>query len=436
MKTQSSNIMDLIARAPWREAVTYRETWPHEYVVIQRDGQQELLAAFCQRILRGEGVEGRFFQQSRQYLFLGDYKYWLMTECEDVDPEIYEGVLNRALLFKDRRDFIIRQGDTAEREEKAVMATQALGEIQEVRIRDLWPREAGDFTPWLAEHLESLGNALGLDLELLEQEASVGAFSLDILAKETTDGEMVAIENQLEQTDHGHLGQSITYAAEHQAGYVIWVASHFRREHRAAIDWLNQLAPERIWFYGVEVHAIKIGDSLAALDFRPVAVPKKWPGSRTEVAVASPPPHVLRHREFFQPLVEALKEAGFEDPEEDQDGRQLWFPCRHESVWYVLGLEDGSAWVYLWLMGGDVFNVRVYDALQLMQDEIDGELGTEPDWQKGDDESGSSVAVSIGGSIDDPPEKHYETRTWMLETLPKLRDVLNPRLEKVLSDLA
>ena len=71
----SSNIMDLIDRAPWQEAVTYRETWPHEYVVIQKYGQQELLAAFCRRILRGEGVEGRFFHQSRQYLFLGDYKY-------------------------------------------------------------------------------------------------------------------------------------------------------------------------------------------------------------------------------------------------------------------------------------------------------------------------------------------------------------------------
>ena len=153
------------------------------------------------------------------------------------------------------------------------------------------------------------------------------------------------------------------------------------------------------------------------------------------MAVASPPPHVLRHREFFQPLVEALKEAGFEDPEEDQDGRQLWFPYGHESVWYVLGLEDGSAWAYLWLMGGDEFNVRVYDALQLMQDEIDEELGTDPDWQKGDDESGSSVTLSIGSSIDDPPEKHDETRTWMLEILPKLRDILNPRLEKVLSDL-
>ena len=427
--------MDLMARAPWREAVTYRETWPHEYVVIQKDGQQELLTVFCQRILRGEGVEGRFFHQSRQYLFLGDYKYWTMTECADIDPETYDGVLNRALLFKDRRDFIIRRGDTAKRKENALMATQELGEIKEVRIRDLWPREAGDFTPWLAEHLASLGNALALDLELVEQEASVGSFSLDILAKETSDGEMVAIENQLEVTDHRHLGQSITYAAEHQAAYVIWVASHFRAEHRAAIDYLNQLAPERVWFFGVEVHAIKIGDSLPAVDFRPVAAPNKWHGGRTGVAVASPPPHVLRNQEFFQPLVKTLEEAGFSDPVYEQESRQLWFPYGHDYVWYVLGLEDGEAWACLWLVGGDEFNARAYDALQFMQDEIDAELGIDPDWQKGDDDSAPSVTVSIEGCMGDPPEKQDETRAWMLETLTKLRDVLNPRLKKVLADL-
>ena len=189
--------------------------------MIRKDGQQDLLAALCRRILQGEGVEGRFFYQSRQYLFLGDYKYWTMTECVDIDPEIFDGVLNRSLLFKDRRNIIIRQGDTAKREEKVPMATQELGRIQEVRLRDLWPREAGDFTPWLAERLESLGNSLGLDLELLAREASVGSFSLDILAKETSDDEKVVIENKLERTNHRHLGQAITYAAEHQAGYVI-----------------------------------------------------------------------------------------------------------------------------------------------------------------------------------------------------------------------
>ena len=110
------HIMELIEGAPWREAVTYRETWPHEYVVVKRDGQQELLAAFCERIGRGEGVECRFFHQKRKYLFLGDYKYWTMTECQDIDLDDGDYVLNRALLYRDRRDFEIRKGDTGVRE--------------------------------------------------------------------------------------------------------------------------------------------------------------------------------------------------------------------------------------------------------------------------------------------------------------------------------
>ena len=109
------HIMELIASAPWRAAVTYRETWPHEYVVVNRDGQQELLAAFCERIGWDEGVECQFFHQRRKYLFLGDYKYWTMTECADIDLDDDE-VLNRALLYRDRRDFVIRKGDTGKRE--------------------------------------------------------------------------------------------------------------------------------------------------------------------------------------------------------------------------------------------------------------------------------------------------------------------------------
>ena len=106
------DIMDLIARAPWREAVTYRDTWPHEYVVVKKDGQQELLAAFCERIARGEGVECSFFHQRRPYLFLGGYKYWTMTECGEIDLDEEDDVLNRAPLYRDRRDFVIAPGDT------------------------------------------------------------------------------------------------------------------------------------------------------------------------------------------------------------------------------------------------------------------------------------------------------------------------------------
>ena len=123
---QRPHIMELIADAPWREAVTYRETWPHEYVVVRKDGQEELLAAFCERIERGEGIECRFFHQTRPYLFLGDYKYWIMVDCSEVDLVAEDDeVLNRAQLYGDRRDFVIQWGDTGRREDYPVRPANA-----------------------------------------------------------------------------------------------------------------------------------------------------------------------------------------------------------------------------------------------------------------------------------------------------------------------
>ena len=110
---------ELLAAAPWREAVTYRETWPHEYVLTEKDSQRELLATICERFRDGEGVASRFFQMENTYLFIGDHKYWLMTHFKDIDPYNDEGdyVINRARLYRDRRDFIIQPGDTGRQED-------------------------------------------------------------------------------------------------------------------------------------------------------------------------------------------------------------------------------------------------------------------------------------------------------------------------------
>ena len=122
-------LTELIARAPWREAVTYRETWPHEYVLSERDGQQELLNAVCERLRAREGVASRFFSMNNTYLFIGEYKYWLMTDYNDIDPYNDEGdyVLNRARLYRDRRDFVIQPGDTGRPEDYPVSPAHRAG---------------------------------------------------------------------------------------------------------------------------------------------------------------------------------------------------------------------------------------------------------------------------------------------------------------------
>ena len=122
-------LTELIARAPWREAVTYRDTWPHEYVLSERDGQQKLLDTVCERFLAGEGVASRFFSMNNTYLFIGEYKYWLMTDYKDIDPYNDEGgyVLNRARLYRDRRDFVIQPGDTGRPEDYPVSPAHPAG---------------------------------------------------------------------------------------------------------------------------------------------------------------------------------------------------------------------------------------------------------------------------------------------------------------------
>ena len=119
----TSRLTELIARAPWREAVTYRDTWPHEYVLSEKDGQLELLEEVCERFRAEEGVACRFFRMNNTYLFIGDYKYWLMTHWDEVTPG-GDYVLNRARLYRDRRDFVIQSGDTESR--RTILSTRPI----------------------------------------------------------------------------------------------------------------------------------------------------------------------------------------------------------------------------------------------------------------------------------------------------------------------
>ncbi len=155
------------------------------------------------------------------------------------------------------------------------MGTAELGRIEPVGVRCIWDHEAHDFTPWLAQNLNLLGDELGLRLKLVGTEVSVGPYFLDILAREVDEDVKVAIENQLDEADFGHLGALLAYSTGSCARVVVWVAGYFRQEHRAVIDWLNQWTADEIQFFAVEVRAIKIGDSLPAPQFRPVAFPNR-----------------------------------------------------------------------------------------------------------------------------------------------------------------
>jgi hypothetical protein len=153
-----------------------------------------------------------------------------------------------------------------------------IGKLKKVDLRQLWKGEASDFTPWLAkeENIESLSELIGIELEVITEEKSVGPFRADILCKSTIDDSYVLVENQLEKTDHNHLGQLMTYAAGLEAVTIIWISKKFTEEHRAALDWLNRITDEEIKFFGIEVEAYQIGDSMPAPMFQMVSKPNDW----------------------------------------------------------------------------------------------------------------------------------------------------------------
>lgn len=178
------------------------------------------------------------------------------------------------------------------------MEKMNLGRIESVPVREVWKHEAQDFTKWLAreENLSMLGEACGLDLELVDTESAVGSFAVDIFAQESGTGRKVVIENQLEDTNHDHLGKIITYAAGKNADAVIWIVARARDEHRQAIEWLNSHTDDDCSFFLVEIEAWRIGDSPVAPRFNVVESPNEW--ARAEKAIRphadqAPPAGVL-----------------------------------------------------------------------------------------------------------------------------------------------
>lgn len=288
-----------------------------------------------------------------------------------------------------------------------------LGIIENVDVRKVWRYEAHNFTPWLARNLGRLGQALHLDLELLSTEARVGPFSLDILAQEAVpNGRKVAIENQLEGTDHSHLGQLLTYAAGREAQVAIWVARYFDDQHRAAIDWLNQWTSDEVEFYGVEVRAIRIDDSKPAPIFEPVAVPAGWPRPKQPVRVA---------------------------PRKETRGG---FSLNARGCLLYTELGENQAYVELWIAPDRALpnqlatKHRIFDGLEADKAAIQKEL---PDgelvWYRRGDRHFAEVRLVRPASINDPPEKLAETRAWIEDTKVKFKEVFKPRVDKIWAEM-
>ena len=313
---------------------------------------------------------------------------------------------------------------------------QSLARIERIDPRNVWPNEAQDFTPWLASHIDQLGEALGLELE--SEEAPVGDFSLDILARDVGRDRPVIIENQLEETNHRHLGQLLTYAAGYDASVVIWVAKEFRDEHRAALDLLNRHTDEAIEFFGVVVEVWRIADSPPAPHFRVVCDPNERRLSRRINQNNDTTDMGERYRGFFQELVDTVtQDHRFSSQGKAKPQYFCSFSAVGRHVRYAAEFRrrDRTAMVAVWMDSGDKdTNKTLFDDLTQYRDEIEGKTG-KLDWDRQDHNKLSRVSVERTGTINDDVETLDEIQAWMVDRLLAFKKAFQPRLDELLSSI-
>jgi hypothetical protein len=310
------------------------------------------------------------------------------------------------------------------------MPKMDLSEITRLSVKDVWAHEAQDFTPWLAKNLDILGKELGMDLELVQTEAAVGAFSLDILAHDVQGKAIVVIENQLNTTDHNHLGQILTYAAGHDAGIVIWITDGFRDEHRQALDWLNQRTDDATRFFGVEMEVFKIGESPPAPHFKIVASPNDW-SKRTKADTSRElSPRRMKYRNFFQTLIDELRDNHkFTNAKLGQPQSWYQFASGHSGITYSVSFPQGDqVMAQLSIDRDKESNKQLFDQLKSSLSDIESDLGFPLAWERMDQTIVSRITLYRTGSIEDDEAKLAEIRSWMIVNLLKFKDVFGPRL--------
>ena len=320
-----------------------------------------------------------------------------------------------------------------------------LSSLKRIELRDVWPNEARDFTPWLAENIDQLSDVLGMDLEVETTEAEVGAFSLDVLARDLGSDRPVVIENQLTATDHDHLGKLLTYAARYDAHTVVWLVREFRPEHRAALEWLNQRTGEDTAFFGVVVEAWSIDDSRPAPRFNPIAFPNEWSKQVAERGSGSLSIELsersLRYRDFFQELIDTLREEHrFTAARKGQPQNWYNFASGFSGIAYNVAFRrDGHAMAGLYIgvfdkgMLDKERNEALFDQLKERQDTIEAALGFPLVWERRDDIRTCSVHDLRKNSIDEDDATLEVVRTWMIERLLTFKGVFEPHLSELIA---
>jgi len=307
-----------------------------------------------------------------------------------------------------------------------------LGKLKKVDPRSVWQHEAHDFTPWLRDNIDLLAEAVGLELDLVEAESAVGGYAVDLYAKDLNSGRWVIIENQLEQTDHGHLGQLMAYAAGKEAGVIIWISPQFRDEHRQTLNWLNEITDETVLFFGIEVEVLQVGDSLPAPNFNLVAQPSEWLKALSRPALS---PRQQAYQAFFSQLLGKVKARHPNLTSATKVYPQSWFNFPVGRVGFAIASAFGQSNLFrveLYIDTGDkAKNKAAFDALYKDREAVEASIGHPVVWQRLDDRRASRIYCGTEGSIDDDPQHLEELQEWALDLVWAFRKVFRPRVQKL-----
>lgn len=296
-----------------------------------------------------------------------------------------------------------------------------LGTLKEITdLRSVWPHEALNFTPWVAENVDLLADAVGLDITVDETESSVGDFNVDIYASETGTDRKIIIENQLEDTDHDHLGKLITYASGKGADVVIWVVKHAREEHKAAVEWLNNHTDDKIGFFLCEIKLFQIGSSDIAPSFTVVERPNDWTKEIKKTTAANPTQQ--QRLEYWQ----AFNGHAF-----NNDTFSKEFNKRKPTTDHWMDFGVGSSACHIGVtqiqkrnsIGVELYinnDKDLFKSIYAHKDEVESIMGFELDWRELPERKASRILIEKAVQLDDR-DKWNEQFDYIMDVCLKMK---------------
>jgi hypothetical protein len=309
-----------------------------------------------------------------------------------------------------------------------------LGTFERVSLVEAWPTEDGNFTPWLAEPnaIALLGNVLDMELEVEAVEYRVGSFRADILARAETDHRVI-IENQFGRTNHGHLGQVLTYLAGIEgAKTIVWIAETIQSDHRAAIDWLNTNTAEEFSFFAIEIELWRIGNSPPAPRFSVIASPNDW-ARTTRTATRQVGETALAERvrlAYWASFAEYLRAKGstFRIRRANND-HWFEFPIGRSGFGISATISTKTQRIGVELYIHRDLGKVAFRALHVQKQAIEQEFGEPLEWQELPGKKAARIALFKYGVDPSEDEQYPELHAWMLAKMDRFKSVFAGRVK-------